>query len=141
MKGTIDLLFDVANENGKPQKNVAVKNNAPFGSCISKINNTLTDNAEDPDTVMPMYNLLECSQNHSMTSGSLWNYYRDEIGNVDNYASDGKSFKYKRKTVGKTPERPETPERPLKSPETTLNDEVTIPLKCLCNFGDFLIYY
>ena len=135
MKGTIDLLFDVANENGKPQKKVAVKNNAPFGSCISKINNTLTDNAEDPDTVMPMYNLLECSQNHSMTSGSLWNYYRDEIDNVDNYASDGKSFKYKRKTVGKTPERPSKPS------ETTLNYEVTISLKYLCNFGAFLIYY
>ena len=28
---------------------------------------------------MPMYNLLECSDNYSMTSGSLWNYYRDEI--------------------------------------------------------------
>ena len=96
MKGTIDLLFDVANENGKPQKNVAVKNNAPFGSCISKINNTLTDNAEDPDTVMPMYNLLECSQNHSMTSGSC---------------------------------------------QPTLNYEVTIPLKYLCSFGYFLIYY
>ena len=29
--------------------------------------------------VMPMFNLLEYSQNYSMTSGSLWNYYRDEI--------------------------------------------------------------
>ena len=34
-------------------------NNAPFGSCISKINNTLIDNEEDLDIVMPMYNLLE----------------------------------------------------------------------------------
>ena len=31
------------------------------------------------DIVMPMYNLLEHSQNYSLTSGSLWNYYRDEI--------------------------------------------------------------
>ena len=34
-------------------------NNSPFRSCISKINNTLIDNAEDLDIVMPMYKLLE----------------------------------------------------------------------------------
>ena len=38
------------------------KNNAPFTNCISKINNVLTDNAEDLDVVMPMYNLLEYSK-------------------------------------------------------------------------------
>ena len=42
---------------------------APFRSCITKINSTLIDNAEDLDTVVPMYNLLEYSQNYSMTSG------------------------------------------------------------------------
>ena len=42
-------------------------NNAPFRSCISKINNTFIDNAEDLDIVMPMYNLLEYSDNYSMT--------------------------------------------------------------------------
>ena len=41
------------------QKDVAFKNNAPFRSCITKINSTLIDNAEDLDIVMPMYNLLE----------------------------------------------------------------------------------
>ena len=51
---------------------------------------------------MPMYYLLEYSQNYSITSGSLWNYYRDEIDDVDYNASDGKSFKYKTKIVGKT---------------------------------------
>ena len=39
-------------------KNLAFKNNTPFVSCISKINNILTDNAEDLDILMPMYNLL-----------------------------------------------------------------------------------
>ena len=34
-----------------------------------------------------------------MTSGSLWNYYRDEIGDVDDKAADGKSFKYKIKII------------------------------------------
>ena len=36
------------------------------------------DNAEDLHVVMPMYNLLEYSKNYKKTSGSLWNYYRDE---------------------------------------------------------------
>ena len=59
-------------------KKVALKNNAPFLSCISKINNTLIDNEKDLDIVMPMYNLLEDSKNNRKTTGSLWNYYRDE---------------------------------------------------------------
>ena len=73
VKGTIDFLALAANENDKAEKNVAFKNNAPFTSCISKINSTLIDN-EAFDIVMLMYNLLEYSQNYSMISGSLWNY-------------------------------------------------------------------
>ena len=46
---------------------------------------------------MPMYNLLEYSQNYSMTSGSLWSCYRDKIDDVDDNASNGKSFEYKTK--------------------------------------------
>ena len=57
--------------------------------------------------VMPMYNLLEHSQNYSLTSGSLWNYYRDEI-DINDKVSDGKSFKYKTK-IGKAPKRPQRP--------------------------------
>ena len=55
---------------------LALKNNALFVSCISKINNTLIDNAEDLDTVMPMYNLLQYSKNYSKTIRNFWNYYR-----------------------------------------------------------------
>ena len=62
VKGTIDLLAFVANQNDKAEKNVSFRNNASFRSCIFKINSTLTDNAEDLDIVMPMYNLLEYSQ-------------------------------------------------------------------------------
>ena len=51
-------------------KKLAIKNNAPFRSSISKTNDTLIDKAEDLDIVMPMYNLLEYSDNYSMTSGS-----------------------------------------------------------------------
>ena len=79
LKGTIDLLAAAVNENGKEEKEVAFKDDALFRSCISKINNTFIDNTEDFDIFMPMYNLLEYSDNYSMTSGSLWNYYREEI--------------------------------------------------------------
>ena len=52
-------------------KKVILKSCAPFTSCISKINNTQIDNAEYIDIVMPMYNLIEYSDNYSKTSGSL----------------------------------------------------------------------
>ena len=156
VKGTIDLLLYVANEKDKVQKNVTSKNNAPFRSCISKVKSTLIDNAEDLNIVMSMYNLSEYSKNYSMTSGSLWNYYRDEIGDVDDNASDGKSFNYKTKIVGKTRRRPERPprlpqqppnsdesqlprpERPPQPPVPDLNVEVTIPFKYLGNVWKFL---
>ena len=52
-------------------KKVIFKNCAPFTNCISKINNTQIDNAEYIDIVIPMYNLIEYSNNYSKTSGSL----------------------------------------------------------------------
>ena len=55
--------------------------------------------AEDVHIFMPVCNLLEYSQKFSMTSGSLWDYYRDKIDDVNNNASDGKSFNYKTKIV------------------------------------------
>ena len=73
VKGKIDFAGEVANEIIKAEKVATFKSNSPFRSCISKINNTLIDNAEDFDTVMPMYNLLEYSKSYSITSGSLWN--------------------------------------------------------------------
>ena len=54
------------------------RNNASFINCLSKINGVKIDNAEDLDVVMSMYNLLEYKKNYRKTTGSLWNYYRDE---------------------------------------------------------------
>ena len=92
---------------------LAFKNNAPFTNCISKINNVLIDNAEDLDTVMPMYNLLEYSKNYRKTTGSLWNYYRNEPNNprlndddpptINYYVkpiTNSESFKYKSSITG-----------------------------------------
>ena len=42
------------------------------------------DNAEDLGIVTPMYNLLESNNNYSITSGSLWNYYRDKVNDDEN---------------------------------------------------------
>ena len=49
------------------KKAVVFKNNVPFINCISKIIGVKIDNAEDLDVVMPMYNLLEYSQNYRKT--------------------------------------------------------------------------
>ena len=55
-------------------KKVIFKNCAPFTDCISKLNNTEIDNTGEIHIVMPMYNLIEYSDNYSKTSGSLWQY-------------------------------------------------------------------
>ena len=85
-------------DNAKRNKSVAFKNNAPFINCMSKINGVQIDNAKDLDAVMPMYNLLEYSKNYRKTTGSLWNYYRDEPSNL--LSSNSESFKYKTNITG-----------------------------------------
>ena len=88
---------------------VIFKNCAPFTNCISKINDTQIDNAESIDIVMPMYNLIEYSDNYSKTSGGLWQYWK-EIPAVDdngdivafNEANDTDLFNFKSNIIGKT---------------------------------------
>ena len=101
-------------------KGVVFKNCAPFTNCISEVNNTQIDNTKDIDIVMPMYNLIEYSDNYPKTSKSLWQYYRDE---PNHNLADSESFKSKTKITGKTP--------------TAGNEkdvEITVPLKYLTNF-------
>ena len=119
----------------KRNKMAAFKDSAPFRSCISKINNTFIDNAEDLDILMLMYNLLEYSDNYPMILGRLWNYYRDELNddtngnNVDDYRIDNsktvtsESFEYKTKIIGST-----------SANNNTLDTEVAVPSKHLSNF-------
>ena len=82
VKGTITITRAgadaAARQADERDKGVAFKNCAPFTNCISEINNTQIDNAKDIDIVMPMYNLIEYSDNYAKTSGSLWQYFRDE---------------------------------------------------------------
>ena len=107
VKGTITVTDP--NSNANFDRRLPLKNNAPFISCISKINGELVEHPEDLDIAMPMYNLLEYSKNYEKTSGSLPNYYRDEpkehkIGDGDNAVNisirNSKSFDYKAKIVG-----------------------------------------
>ena len=77
VKGIVTVSAD-ERDRDEMNRQVILKNNAPFISCISKINGVLVENAEDLGIVLPMYNLLEYSKNYSKTSTSLWNYYRDD---------------------------------------------------------------
>ena len=105
------------------------KNCAPFTNCISKINNTQIDNANDIDIVMPMYNLIEYSDNYAKTTGSLWQYCKDipardandEI-NEFRRSNTTDSFKFEAKMTGQTGD------------DGTKNVEIMVPLKYLINF-------
>ena len=111
-------------------KKVIFKNCVPLADCISKINNIQVDNAKDIDIVMPMYNLIEYSDNYSKTSGSLWQYCKeipavnDDGDIVDfNGANATDSFNFKAKITGQTDDDGEIN-----------NVEIMVPLKYLSNF-------
>ena len=105
---------------GERNKGEIFKNCAPFTKCISNINDKEIDNAQDIDIVMPMYNLIRYSNNYSKTSGSLWQYYKDEP--QDNLANS-ESFKSKVKVTGNT----------LPDGNTT-DVKIIVSLKYLSNF-------
>ena len=124
VKGTITITGAgndaAARQADERNKGVIFKNCAPFTKCISRINNTDIDNAQDIDIVMPMYNLIEYSDNYSKTSGSLWQYYKDEPN--DNLANS-ESFKSKVKITGNTP-----------ADGSTKNVKIIVSLKYSSNF-------
>ena len=91
--------------------------------------NTQIYNAKDIDIVMPMYNLIEYSDNYAKTTGSLWQYCKDiPARNANNniVAFDANnttdSFKFKAKITGQT------------GNDGTKDIEIIVPLKYLCNF-------
>ena len=100
----------------------------------------MIDNGEDIDMVNVMYNLLEFSENETVTSESLWSYHRSKIDTFNDNNSQGKSFEYKTKVIGKTPARspqqgnPGDTEQPVQLPVPYLNVQVTTPLKYFSNF-------
>ena len=87
---------------GDNNTKVAFKNCAPFKDCRTEINDTFVDYADFINITMPMYNLIEYSDNYSDTSGSLWQFKRDEIEedvdltlDDDHIPNNSSSFKYK----------------------------------------------
>ena len=123
-KGTITIngagADAAARQADERDKGVAFKNCAPFTNCISEINNTQVDNAKDIDTVMSMYNLIEYSDNYAKTTGSLWQYFKDE---PEDNIEDSESFKSKIKIAGKAPDD-----------DNEKDVEIMVPLKYLSNF-------
>ena len=64
LRWTITIEAQAGNNLDNNDKEVVFKNCAPFTDCISEINNTQIDNAKDIDVVMPMYNLIEYTNNY-----------------------------------------------------------------------------
>ena len=95
---------------GQRNKQVVFKNSAPFTG----------ENAKDLDVVTRMYNLIEYSDNYAKTSGSLWQYHKDEPNDdITNF----ESFKFKARITGRTP-----------AAGNAKSVEIVVPLKYLSNF-------
>ena len=132
VKGTISVNNTAAQgaAASNTNKKVIFKNCAPFTNCISEIDNMQIDNAKDIDIVMPMYNLIEYSDNYAKTTRSLWQYCKDiPARNANNnkiviFAEDNitDSFKFKAKITGQTGD------------DGTKDVEIMVPLKYLSNF-------
>ena len=74
---------------------VIFKDCTPFEKCSTEIGGTIVDEADFINITMPMYNLTEYSDNYSDTSGSLWNFKRDEIVNNANVTNDNNAPSFK----------------------------------------------
>ena len=112
---------------------LALKNCAPFTKCSLEINDEHVDTAENLDIVMPMYNLIEYSDNYQDSSATLYQYKRDEPPEAnavaDLTADNSSSFKYKIKLLGNIPQ--------LDADAALvgrLNVKVVVPLKYLSKF-------
>ena len=148
VRGTITVTGTNRN---RRNRNLAFRNNPPFIGCISKIKNVLTDNKEDLDIVMPMYNLTEYNKNYSKKTSSLWNYYRDELSDDKNDTNSSnkniiksESFKYKtnitRTTYNVDEKITNADGNEFGNPAYDVNKidakevEIAVPLKYLINF-------
>ena len=108
---------------------LALKNYAPFSKCNLEINDEHVDTAENLDITMPMYNLIEYSNNYQDSSATLYQYKRDgppEGDPIPNLAVDNsRSFKYKVNLLGNPV---------LDGAIAKINVKVVLPLKYLSNF-------
>ena len=123
-----------ANANADINNNVgtrlALKSCAPFNKCNLEINDEHVDTAENLDIVMPMYNLIEYSDNYQDSSATLYQYKRDESPPeadpiADLTHNNSTSLKYKIKLLG----------NPVNNNNIgKTNVKIVVPLKYLSNF-------
>ena len=108
---------------------LALKNCAPFTKCNLEIHDEHVDTAENLDITMPMYNLIEYSDNYQDSSATLYQYKRDEppedTAIVDLTVNNSSSFKYKVSLLGNPV---------LDGNITKRSVKVVVPLKYLINF-------
>ena len=104
---------------------VAFKNCALFEKYRTEINETFVDETDFINITVPMYNLIEYSDNYSDTSESLWQFKRDKITNNADVTNDNNapSFKYKASIIGNT-----------ENNGTKNGVKIAVPLKYLSNF-------
>ena len=112
---------------GNANTKVAFKNCAPFTECRTEINKTFVNRTEHINIAMPMYNLIEYSDNYSDTSGSLWQFKRDGLNVNDINAAltndNAPSFKYKARIIGN-----------IGADGRKNGVKIDVPLKYLSNF-------
>ena len=99
--GYILVIGDIKVTNIAADTNVAFKNCPPFTRCVTHVNDEHIETAENLDIIMPVYNLIEYSDNYPDSSGSLYQFKRDESPMNDNNnplnitLNNSSSFKYK----------------------------------------------
>ena len=110
-------------------KDVAFKICAPFSTWETVINDVFVDESDHIYIAMPMYNLIEYSDNYSDTSGSFWQFKSDEVpANNDKLTiNNSEPFKYKATLVGK-------PAYHNKGNSFVKDTKIVVPLKYLSNF-------
>ena len=115
---------------GDNNTRLALKDYSPFTKCNLEINDEHIDTAENLDIVMPMYNLIEYSDNYQDSSATLYQYKRDEppeANAIDDLMVDNSnSFKYKVSLLGNPVVADNIAKRSVK---------VVVPLKYLSNFS------
>ena len=134
---------DIAVVGGDQNTPIAFKNCAPFTRCVTHINDEHVETAENLDIIMPIYNLIEYSDNPADSSGSLWQFKRDEqnmtnAGNPDNVtAGDSSSFKYKSRLLEDLNSRDiaaNANPNIADAHRVFTNAKIVVPLKHLSNF-------
>ena len=79
----------INNKNASGGNIVCFKNCAPFRTCTARINDQYLEETKDLDIVMPMYNLIEYSDNYEESTGSFYHFKRDQITAGDANADIG----------------------------------------------------